>query len=47
MEDLFNVIGKLYVDVYNMQKVIEVLQKRLKESEQAKQANTSSIVQDE
>lgn len=28
MEDLFNVIGKLYVDVYNMQKVIEVLQKK-------------------
>ena len=47
MEDLFNVIGKLYVDVYNMQKVIEVLQKRLKESEQANQANTPSVAQDE
>jgi hypothetical protein len=33
MEDLFNIIGKLYVDVYNSQKVIEILQKQLKDKE--------------
>jgi len=33
MDDLFSVIGKLYVDVYNMQKVIEILQKKIKEYE--------------
>ena len=30
MEDLFNIIGKLYVDIYNSQKVIEILQKQIK-----------------
>jgi hypothetical protein len=34
MEDLFNMIGKLYVDVYNTQKIIEMLQKQLKEKDQ-------------
>jgi hypothetical protein len=34
MEDLFNMIGKLYVDVYNSQKIIEMLQKQLKEKDQ-------------
>ena len=33
MEDLFNIIGKLYVDVYNSQKVIEILQKQLKDKD--------------
>lgn len=33
MEDLFNIIGKLYVDIYNTQKVLEMLQKQLKEKD--------------
>lgn len=33
MEDLFNIIGKLYVDIYNIQKVIERLQQQLKEKD--------------
>lgn len=31
MEDLFNIIGKLYVDIYNSQKVIDILQKQIKD----------------
>lgn len=34
MDELFNVIGRLYVDVYNMQKYMEVLQGKLKDQEQ-------------
>ena len=34
MDDLFNIIGKLYVDIYNMQKYMEVLQGKLKDQEQ-------------
>lgn len=33
MDDLFNIIGKLYVDIYNMQKYMEVLQNKLKDQE--------------
>jgi hypothetical protein len=49
MEDLFTFIGKLYVDVYNMQRVIEVLQKKLKESESSgvNRSNTPVEEQDE
>ena len=32
-EDLFNIIGKLYVDMYNMQKLIEMLQKNNKDKD--------------
>lgn len=34
MDELFNVIGRLYVDIYNMQKYMEVLQGKLKDQEQ-------------
>lgn len=34
MEEIFNIIGKLYVDSYNSQKVIEILQQQLKDKEQ-------------
>lgn len=34
MEEVFNVIGKLYLDVYNSQKVIELLQQQLKDKDQ-------------
>jgi hypothetical protein len=30
MEELFTIIGKLYSDLYNTQKYIEVLQNKLK-----------------
>lgn len=33
MEDLFNIIGKLYVEIYNTQKVLEMLQKQLKDKD--------------
>lgn len=33
MEDLFNIIGKLYIDVYNSQKVIELLKEKLKDKD--------------
>ena len=32
--ELFNMIGRLYVDVYNSQKVIDILQQQLKLKEQ-------------
>jgi hypothetical protein len=33
MDDLFITIGKLYVDISSMQKVLEMLQKQLKEKD--------------
>lgn len=33
MEELFTIIGKLYSDLYNTQKYIEVLQNKLKTQE--------------
>lgn len=33
MEEIFNIIGKLYVDSYNSQKVIEILQQQLKDKD--------------
>lgn len=33
MEELFNIIGKLYVDIYNMQKLLERLQQQLKDKD--------------
>lgn len=39
MEDVYTVIGRMYVDMYNMQKVIELLQKQLKEKDQQNQEN--------
>lgn len=39
MEDVYSVIGRMYVDMYNMQKVIELLQKQLKEKDQQNQDN--------
>jgi len=32
--ELFNMIGRLYVDVYNSQKIIDILQQQLKIKEQ-------------
>lgn len=34
MEELFNIIGKLYVDIYNSQKVLQMLQDQLKQKDQ-------------
>lgn len=33
MEELFNIIGKLYVDMYHAQKYIETMQAQLKEKD--------------
>jgi hypothetical protein len=33
MEELFNIIGKLYVDIYNMQKLLEHLQQQIKDKD--------------
>jgi cell division protein FtsL len=33
MEELFNIIGKLYVDIYNTQKIIEILQTQIKDKD--------------
>jgi hypothetical protein len=32
-EELFNIIGRLYVDVYNTQRYIEVLQKQIQDKD--------------
>lgn len=34
MDELFNIIGKLYVDITNMQKVLEILQQQIKDKDQ-------------
>ena len=34
MEELFNIIGKLYVDIYNSQKVVQMLKDQIKQQEQ-------------
>lgn len=34
MEDLFNIIGKLYVDIYNSQKLIQILKDQLQEKQE-------------
>jgi hypothetical protein len=33
MEELFNIIGKLYVDIYNTQKVLEIMRQQLQEKD--------------
>lgn len=33
MEEIFNIIGRLYVDSYNSQKVIELLQQQIKDKD--------------
>ena len=33
MEELFNIIGKLYVDIYNTQKVLEMMRQQLQDKE--------------
>lgn len=33
MDEIFNIIGRLYVDSYNSQKVIELLQQQVKDKD--------------
>jgi hypothetical protein len=33
MDEIFTLIGKLYVDSYNSQKVIEILQQQIKDKD--------------
>lgn len=32
-DELFNIIGKLYVDIYNTQKYLEALQKQIQDKD--------------
>lgn len=32
-EELFNIIGRLYVDIYNTQKYLEILQKQIQDKD--------------
>jgi hypothetical protein len=47
MEELFNIIGKLYVDIYNTQKVLEIMRQQLQdkdnEIDNLKKNNTESM----
>jgi len=47
MEELFNIIGKLYVDIYNTQKLLEMLQKQLKDKDLEIQALKQARKKDE
>lgn len=47
MEELFNIIGKLYVDISSMQKVLEMLQKQVKEKDLEIQALKQARTKDE
>lgn len=47
MDELFSIIGKLYVDMYNMQKVLEMLQKQLQEKDQEIQSLKKTRTRDE
>lgn len=46
-EDLFNIIGKLYVDIYNTQKVLEMLQKQLRDKDAELMELKKSRIKDE
>jgi predicted flavoprotein YhiN len=47
MDEVFTIIGRLYVDAYNSQKVIELLQQQLKEKNTEIEELTRAQVQDE
>lgn len=34
MDELFNVIGKLYVEIYNSQKVLQILQDQIRQKDE-------------
>lgn len=47
MEELFNIIGKLYADIYNTQKVLEIMRQQLQDKDneitKLKQAKLESM----
>jgi len=47
MEEIFNIIGRLYVDSYNSQKVIELLQQKVKDKDEEINTLRQSQDQDE
>ena len=47
MDEIFTLIGKLYLDSYNSQKVIELLQQQIKEKDQTIQDLTGLQNKDE
>lgn len=46
-EQLYSIIGKMYVDFFNTQKVIEILQQNIKEKEQEVLELKKSRIKDE
>ena len=46
-DELFNMIGRLYVDIYNTQKYLEMLQKQIQEKDNTIQDLRKVSVQDE
>ena len=47
MDELFLVIGKLYVDMYSMQKYIEQLQNQLKDKQSGDSSKSQQTINDE
>lgn len=47
MDELFLVIGKLYVDMYSMQKYIEQLQNQLKDKQSSDSSKSQQTINDE
>ena len=46
MDELFNIIGKLYVDISNAQKVLEIMRQQLSEKENEIQRLKTSHTED-
>jgi hypothetical protein len=47
MDELFNIIGKLYVDIYNTQKVLEIMRQQLQDKDnEIQKLKKNSIVKD-
>lgn len=47
MEELFNIIGKLYVDIYNSQKLLQILKDQIKENQEEIKRLTENRKKDE
>lgn len=45
MDELFNVIGKLYVEIYNSQKVLQILQDQIRQKDEEIQHLKSKILE--
>lgn len=43
MDELFNIIGKLYTDIYNTQKVLEIMRQQLQDKDNELQKLKKSL----